>query len=33
MRRIKMAEALKKEGYFNDQLPKQMPAPIAALMK
>lgn len=32
MRRVKMAEALRKEGYFNNQLPRQMPAPSMGLM-
>ena len=28
IRRFKMADALRSEGYFDDELPKQMPAPI-----
>jgi hypothetical protein len=30
IRRIQMADALRSEGYFDDQLPQQMAAPVAA---
>ena len=33
MRRVKMAQALRSEGYFDDLLPKQMAAPVAAKRK
>jgi hypothetical protein len=30
IRRMQMADALRSEGYFDDQLPQQMAAPVAA---